>query len=405
MFLKRQMDLTLALLSVVFLSPVLIGVSFLLFIVQGGPVIFTQPRVGLKGRVFKLYKFRTMLPHKEGQDPHSMDRLTWIGKIVRSLSLDELPSLLNIIKGEMSLVGPRPLLVHYLDKYSKEQMRRHDALPGLTGWAQVNGRNALSWENKFRHDVWYVDHANLWLDIKIIFLTLKVMIIREGINATDSDIMEEFDPGFYVFGSGGHAKVVISSLQAQDLKVSGIFDDNQSKLGTKVLGVPVVGTIGDCQKFKIKKAVIAIGDNNTREKIANRYSLNWVSVIHPKAIIDPTAKIGKGTVVFPGAVVNVSSEIGDHVIINTSAIVDHDAKIGNFTHVCPGTAITGGVIVENNCFIGAGTSIIPGKQVGKFSTVGAGSVVIKDIPEFCVAVGVPAEIIKSNIENMKRKNA
>ncbi len=346
-----------------------------------------------------------MLPLKVGQNPHSMDRLTWIGRFVRSLSLDELPSLLNIIKGEMSLVGPRPLLPHYLDRYSREQMRRHDVLPGLTGWAQVNGRNALSWEDKFKHDVWYVDHVSFWLDLKIIFLTLKVMVIREGINASQSDIMEEFDPGLYVFGSGGHAKVVISSLQAQGLKVIGIFDDDKNKLNTNILNVPVVGTIDDCQKFKIKKAVIAIGDNNTREKIANRYTLNWISVIHPKAIIDPSAQVGKGSVVFPGAILNASAVIGEHSIINTSAIIDHDVKIGSFTHICPGSVITGGVVVGNNCFIGANTSIIPCKRVGMFSTIGAGSVVIKDIPEYCVAVGSPAEIIKDNLENLKRIKA
>jgi sugar O-acyltransferase (sialic acid O-acetyltransferase NeuD family) len=404
--LKRSVDLSLSVLSLIVLFPVLIGISFLLFIVQGGPVLFTQSRVGFKGQIFKLYKFRTMMPLKEGQDTHSMDRLTWIGKIVRSWSLDELPSLFNIIKGEMSLVGPRPLLVHYLEKYNREQMRRHDALPGLTGWAQVNGRNALSWENKFKYDVWYVDHANFWLDMKIIFLTLKVMIIREGINATDSDIMEEFDPGLYVFGSGGHAKVLISSLQSQDMKVVGIFDDDPKKLGSSVLGVPVVGSVSDCPNFKVKKAAIGIGDNSSREKIANLYPLlNWISVVHPQAVVDSTVKIGKGSVVFAGVVINASAQIGDHAIINTSAVVDHDSIIGNFSHIGPGAVITGGVSVENNCLIGAGSKVIPGKSVGKFSSLGAGSVVIKNIPEFSVAVGVPAEIIDSTVEHIKRKKA
>lgn len=403
--LKRQMDLTLAILAAILLAPVLLIVAAILVITQGRPVLFTQPRVGYKGRIFRLYKFRTMKPLSSHEDPHGMERLTKVGKIIRSLSLDELPSLLNIINGEMSVVGPRPLLVQYLDRYNKEQMRRHDVLPGLTGWAQVNGRNTLSWENKFRHDVWYVDHANFFLDLKVIFLTLKILVWREGINATESDIMEEFDPGLYIIGCGGHAKVVVATLEALDLKVSGFFDDNKSLHGKNILGIPVVGSLDDIYKFKVKKAVIGIGSNQVRSDIAKRFALNWITVVHPHAHVHTSVTIGKGTVVFDGAIIHPDSKIGEHAIINTGAIVEHDCEVGNYAHVCPRGTLTGGVHVGESVMLGAGSSVIPGKTVGSFSTIGAGSVVVKDIPEFSVAVGVPAAVIKNTVSHIQRKKA
>lgn len=402
---KRIFDFSLALIAAIVLSPFLVLLSLVLFAVQGGPVIFSQPRVGLRGKVFQLYKFRTMKPLQEGDNPHSMERLTWIGKLIRSLSLDELPSLLNILKGEMSLVGPRPLLVQYLERYSREEMKRHSVLPGLTGWAQVNGRNTLSWTEKFRHDVWYANNQSFWLDLKIIFLTLKILVWREGINASGSEVMEEFDPGLYVIGAGGHAKVVISTLKECDLTITGIFDDCPDLVGKKIQGVPVLGTVAESRNFKVKKAVIGIGSNTVRQAIADSYDYNWISVIHPQAVIDPSAQIGKGTVIFAGAVINADVKIGDHVIVNTGALVDHDCQIKNFSHVCPGSILTGGVEVQENCLLGAGSKVIPGKLIGRHSVVGAGSVVIKDVPEFCTAVGNPAEVIKQEVSLIQRKKA
>lgn len=405
MNLKRIFDFSLALLAAIVLSPFLILLASLLFIFQGRPVIFSQPRAGLKGKIFHLYKFRTMRPLENGDHPHSMDRLTGIGKFIRSLSLDELPSLLNVLKGDMSLVGPRPLLVQYLDRYSREEMKRHEVLPGLTGWAQVNGRNTLSWSEKFKYDVWYANNQSFWLDLKIIFLTLKILVWREGINASGTEVMEEFDPGLYIFGAGGHAKVVISALKECDLTISGIFDDCPNLIGKKILGVPVLGTVAESRKYKIKKAVIGIGSNHVREAIASSYDYNWISVIHPQAVIDPTARIGKGTVIFAGAVINADVKIGDHVIVNTGALVDHDCLIERFCHVCPGTILTGGVEVQESCLLGAGSKVIPGKKIGRKSVIGAGSVVIKDIPELCTAVGNPAEIIKQELSLIQRKKA
>ncbi|WP_225911519.1 sugar transferase [Desulfuromonas versatilis] len=179
------MDFALGGAALLVLSPLFLVLALLVRFKLGAPVLFRQARPGWKARPFTIYKFRTMLDARDPQGKPLPDeqRLTGFGRFLRSTSLDELPELLNVVKGEMSLVGPRPLLMEYLGRYSPEQARRHEVRPGITGWAQVNGRNALSWEEKFRHDVWYVDHQSLSLDVKILWLTLIKVIRREGISA------------------------------------------------------------------------------------------------------------------------------------------------------------------------------------------------------------------------------
>lgn len=191
---KRIMDLILTIPSVLALSPVLILTAILVRLKLGSPVLFCQQRPGLGGSPFFLYKFRTMTDARDAQGNLLPDkeRLTGFGRFLRSTSLDELPELLNVIKGDMSLVGPRPLLMQYLERYSPRQARRHEVKPGLTGWAQVNGRNALTWEEKFKLDVWYVDHQSLVLDLKIIFMTFWKILKRDGINQPGQATMEEF---------------------------------------------------------------------------------------------------------------------------------------------------------------------------------------------------------------------
>lgn len=161
---------------------------------MGRPIFYRQERPGYRGRPFLIYKFRTMTETRNAQGDLLPDteRLTRLGRFLRSTSLDELPELLNVVRGEMSLVGPRPLLMRYLSRYTPEQARRHDVLPGITGWAQVNGRNAVSWEEKFQMDVWYVDNQTFWLDLKILILTLWVIVTRKGINQTATVTMPEF---------------------------------------------------------------------------------------------------------------------------------------------------------------------------------------------------------------------
>jgi undecaprenyl phosphate N,N'-diacetylbacillosamine 1-phosphate transferase len=191
---KRVLDLFVALTAILLLSPLITLVTILLYIANDGKPFFFQARPGKKERLFKIIKFKTMTDKRdvEGSLLPDSDRLTSIGSFVRKTSLDELPQLLNVVMGDMSLIGPRPLLPEYLPLYSKEQSRRHELRPGITGWAQVNGRNAIQWEQKFKLDVFYVDNISFWLDIKIIFLTLKKVIVKEGISSATSATMERF---------------------------------------------------------------------------------------------------------------------------------------------------------------------------------------------------------------------
>lgn len=193
-FIKRTFDIIISLMTILLLSPVLFVVYIMVKIKLGSPAIFKQERPGLYGRVFTMYKFRSMTDEhdEKGQLLPDEVRLTSFGKLLRKTSLDELPELFNILRGDMSFVGPRPLLVRYLERYNEEQARRHDVRPGLTGWAQINGRNAISWEEKFKLDVWYVDNWGLWLDLKIFVLTFIKVFKREGINSADHATMEEF---------------------------------------------------------------------------------------------------------------------------------------------------------------------------------------------------------------------
>ncbi|MGN4447334.1 sugar transferase [Bacillus cereus group sp. MYBK79-1] len=193
-FIKRPMDFMLSLIAIIMLSPVFLIVAFLVKTKLGSPVLFKQERPGLNGTIFKMYKFRTMTDEKNENGELLSDsvRLTKFGKFLRSTSLDELPGLLNIFKGDMSIIGPRPLLVQYLPLYNEHQKRRHEVRPGLSGLAQVNGRNAISWEEKFNYDVEYVDNVSFTADWKIILLTIKKVFIREGINSETAATMEPF---------------------------------------------------------------------------------------------------------------------------------------------------------------------------------------------------------------------
>jgi len=191
---KRLFDLALTVPALVLLSPVLVVLSLLVRLKLGSPVLFRQIRPGLNEKPFNMLKFRTMTNarDKDGNLLPDEQRLTRFGRFLRSTSLDELPKVLNVLKGDMSLVGPRPLLTQYLDRYTPEQARRHEVKPGITGWAQVNGRNAITWEEKFKLDVWYVDNWSLWLDIKIIAMTIWKILKREGISQPGQATMEEF---------------------------------------------------------------------------------------------------------------------------------------------------------------------------------------------------------------------
>ena len=195
-FFKRFLDFWISLIALICISPILLVVTIWLhFANKGAGAFFLQERPGLKGKVFKIIKYKTMTDERDAEGHLLPDevRLTKVGRLVRSTSIDELPQLINVLKGDMALIGPRPLRVDYLPLYSKEQSRRHDVRPGISGWAQCHGRNSISWAKKFEYDVWYVDHVSLWTDLKIIFLTVKKVLVREGISEEGHATMEAFN--------------------------------------------------------------------------------------------------------------------------------------------------------------------------------------------------------------------
>lgn len=194
---KRLFDISVSLASLLIFALPLLVLGCLIRLKLGSPVFFTQVRPGLSGKLFRMVKFRSMTDERsqDGSLLPDAERLTSFGALLRSTSLDELPELWNVLKGEMSLVGPRPLLVEYLPLYSPEQARRHDVRPGITGWAQVNGRNAISWEEKFALDIWYVENQSLWFDIKILWLTMRKVLVRDGINAAGEATASPFRGG------------------------------------------------------------------------------------------------------------------------------------------------------------------------------------------------------------------
>lgn len=196
LFLKRTIDCVLSLGALTILLPVLLFISIILhFANKGAGIFFTQDRPGKDAKIFKVIKFKTMTDERDANGKLLPDhaRMTKVGKIVRSLSIDELPQLINVLKGDMSLVGPRPLLPKYLPLYSQEQFRRHEVRPGITGWAQINGRNDISWKRKFEYDIWYIDHLTFALDVKILCLTVKKVFVREGISKGGMATTEPFD--------------------------------------------------------------------------------------------------------------------------------------------------------------------------------------------------------------------
>lgn len=195
---KRALDVVGASAALLAAAPLMVGAAVAIRVSMGRPVLFSQPRPGRSGRTFTMYKFRTMREATDaaGRPLPDAARLTRLGAWLRATSVDELPALLNVLRGDMSLVGPRPLLVRYLDRYTPEQARRHEVKPGITGWAQIHGRNALTWESKFAHDVWYVDHRSMWLDLRILARTVLAVVRRDGITHGGDATMPEF------FGSG-----------------------------------------------------------------------------------------------------------------------------------------------------------------------------------------------------------
>jgi perosamine synthetase len=413
--LKRLFDLGAASITLVLLSPLMLLIAIAIVIDSGFPVFFVQWRAGKDGRKFLIFKYRTMR-NKVIQDNYVITseedtRITRLGRLLRRLSLDELPQLFNVLKGEMSIVGPRPTLPYQVERYSAHQFRRLSVKPGITGWAQVNGRNLLSWREKIELDLWYIDHYSFLLDLKIIIKTLAVIFKRQGLYASSLDDQISATQKVVIAGAGGHGRVVadILKLTLKQGSILGFIDDNENARGGTVAGLPVLGGMSELLELSRTnpaiQVVIAIGDNAARRKKAEeiyRLGINFTKAIHPGAVIAEGVTVGEGTVVMAGAVINTETVIGKHVIINTSSSVDHDCVINDFAHISPGSHLGGGVLVGEGAQVGIGAAVLPYRRVGEGALVGAGAVVVKDIPPGVIAKGVPAVIKKNNCERFGR---
>lgn len=393
---KFLLDFIAAVIGIVLLSPIFVVVTILLFFANQGKPFFFQSRPGKNCKVFRIIKFKTMNDKKDanGNLLSDAERLTAVGKFVRKTSLDEIPQLLNVLKGDMSIIGPRPLLTDYVHLYNDFQNQRHTVKPGITGWAQVNGRNAISWDKKFELDVFYVHNISFVFDMKILFLTVKKVIQSEGISAENAATIEPFSlkKEVYFYGAGGHCKVVIDTLLCENkFQIEQILDD--APIDTTILGVSVIKDFKTVD-FSAKNCIITIGNNQIRKKIAHSFKANFIMTIHPNAIVSKFAKIGNGTQIMAAAVVNSDAIIGVHCIINTGAIVEHDCVLGDYVHISPNATLGGNVTVGELSQVGIGATIIQNITIGKNVMIGAGAVIIEDIPDNAVVVGVPGKIVK-----------
>lgn len=397
---KRTIDVVASASLLAILSPVLTLTAIAVGLRLGSPVLFRQTRPGCHGKLFSVCKFRSMSDRhdSDGAPLPDADRLGVFGRLLRASSLDELPQLWNVLRGEMSLIGPRPLLPEYLERYTKTQARRHEMRPGITGLAQVRGRNAIAWEERFRFDVEYVEKCSPWLDLKILAWTAVKVLRRDAVSAPGHATMTPFrgeSPSeLFVYGGGGHAKVILEAARAVGLEPV-VCDDDPAKSGAKVLGARVLGPSEIFDQARARPAIVAIGSNAARRSVVERITAQWTTVVHPQAVVSTHAELGRGVFVGPAAVVNADAKIGDHAIINTRAVVEHDAHVGDFAHVAPGAVLAGGAVVGSGCLIGAGATLLPGVTIGDGSTVGAGAVVIGDLPPGCTAVGTPARVLPS----------
>lgn len=398
---KRWLDLAIAVPAAVLAAPVLLVVAVIVRLALGCPILFRHPRPGLQGRPFTLLKFRTMSDARDarGQLLPDAQRLGRIGRVLRSLSVDELPELWNVLRGEMSLVGPRPLLPQYMERYNAEQRRRHDVLPGLTGWAQLHGRNAVSWERRFELDVWYVDHISLPLDLRILVGTVWEVVRRRGISEPGHATAREFMGGSVVrvllIGAGGHAQVIADALRlAPEVQLVGCLDQHVEARGATLLGAPVYGAGTTRSEIPHDAVIVAIGDNGVRRKVFEELraqGARFAIARHPSAIIASDVTVGAGSMICAGVIVNSGATIGENTIINSGAVVEHHVCVGDHAHIAPGARLGGAASIGAGSMVGIGATVLPRVQIGAGATVGGGALVKDDVADELTVVGVPAK--------------
>lgn len=402
---KRLFDITVATTALVVLSPIYAITAYKVSKNLGSPVLFRQTRPGLNGKPFEMIKFRSMRDaiDSDGNALPDGERLTDFGKALRNTSLDELPGLWNVVKGDMSLVGPRPLLMQYLSLYSDEQKRRHLLRPGITGYAQVNGRNAIGWDKKFELDTWYVDNQSLWLDIKILIKTVKKVLIKDDISAEGEATMSAFsgNGNLYILGAGGFAREIYSYLADNDfiynnLRLAGFLDDNLNALDGFDLSHKIMGSLKNTDLEATDHLIVAVANPAIKEQVFDFYDKNngtIITYIHPSAIIGHDVSIGEGTVFAPHSIVTTNVTLGRGCTINAFSGVGHDSVLGDFCTLSGHCDVTGNVKLGDKVFMGSQASIIPSVQVGAGAIIGAGSLVIRKVKENTTVFGNPAKKI------------
>ena len=341
---KRCFDLVVASTLLVLLAPVMLAVAVCVRVFLGSPVLFRQERVGHRGQLFEMVKFRSMRDacDADGQPLPDEQRMTRFGSLLRKSSLDELPELINVIRGEMSLVGPRPLPERYVPLYTPDQFRRHDVPPGITGWAQVNGRNAISWDEKFRLDRWYVDHQSLLLDLKTLVLTAWKIVRPSGITQDGHATCSAFDPAqsrrvvLLAAGDAAEAAPVVATLLATGHHVEGIFCDDPAADGRSIGGAAVAGTVADYAALALRRGqprrgLIVGGSVTRRRELAARSGVLWMTVLDPSAAVDAGATIAAGCYVGAGARVGRGAVVGEHAVIGAHQIVADGVTVAAFS--------------------------------------------------------------------------
>ena len=408
---KRIFDIFVSLFVLIAFSPIYIIIGYKVYKNLGSPVLFKQIRPGLNGKPFNMFKFRTMKDavDKKGNPLSDAERLTNLGKMLRSTSLDELPEFWNVLKGDMSLVGPRPLLMEYLPLYNKRQAKRHNLKPGITGYAQVNGRNAISWEQKFELDNWYIENQSFWLDIQIILKTIKKVFLKDDITAEGEATTIKFTGNipeniYAIYGASGCGRslmpVAREYLKKQDITAEVYFIDDSVIEEKNINGHRTI----NYEQFKLldvknKWVLIAIANSKIREEITNKIksdNINLWSVFSPHSIIMDNVEIGKGCAISPFVTIGSNAKIGTNFHANLYSYIEHDCIIGNYVTFAPGVKCNGNIRIADHVYIGAGAIIKQGTtdnplQIGEGAIIGMGAVVTKNIPPGEIVVGNPAK--------------
>ena len=346
-YFKRLFDITFSIFFIISLSPIMIFIFFFVWITIGYP-IFKQKRPGLNEEIFTLYKFKTLYDSKN--DISEENRQNKVGNFLRKTGLDELPQLFNILTNKMSFVGPRPLLVEYLTKYSLNEKKRHLVKPGITGLAQINPEpsGVKSWNKSIKLDIYYTKNVCFYLDIKIILKTIGVILLKKKQN---NDFSKNFNNRrLAIIGAGGHGKVIGEIALLNKYGVINFFDDKLDEIENYPF--KIVDTINNLNKYinNYDDYFVAIGDNHLRSKKIEwlkKKKFNVVNLLHPQSIISKLSSLGEGTCVMANAVINPGVKIKDGVIINTSASIDHDCIIEDFAHISPNCSLSGSVKSEN----------------------------------------------------------